>query len=271
MTALYIIIGIIAVLVLIWLFAIMPSLTKNKTLNGIITTDFAHRGLHAIEKGIAENSLSAFSLAVENGFGIELDVRLTKDNRLVVFHDNDTTRICGVDGKINKMTIDEIKKLRLSNTSDTIPLLSEVLSLVDGKVPLLIEIKTENNTKAIMEQCFKLLDDYKGVFVVESFDPRPLAWLKRNRKDIARGQLACATGGPESKILSFLLTHLLLNFLSRPHFIAYEEEYIGKIPESVICIKLFGVAGFVWTVKEKEIFKKCKTKKLSVIFESFMP
>ena len=133
------------------------------------------------------------------------------------------------------------------------------------------EIKTENNTKAIMEECFKLLDNYKGVFVVESFDPRPLAWLKKNRKNIARGQLACATGGPESKLLGFLLTHLLLNFLSRPHFIAYEEEYIGKIPESVICIKLFGVAGFVWTVKEIEKYKKYKAKNLWVIFESFMP
>ncbi|MBR5139795.1 MAG: glycerophosphodiester phosphodiesterase, partial [Clostridia bacterium] len=129
---------------------------------------YAHRGLH--KDGVAENSMTAFRLAVEGGFAIELDIRLSKDERLVVFHDATLDRVTGVSGKVSDYTYDELAKMKLLGTEDSIPLFSDVLSLVDGRVPLLVELKEEAGSLLVTERALELLESYKGEFIIESFN-----------------------------------------------------------------------------------------------------
>ena len=108
-----------------------------------IRRNYAHRGLHTKDQSIPENSLRAFGLAVENGYGMELDVQLSKDGQVVVFHDDTLNRICGVDKRVDEMTYEELKKLSLAGSiNDHIPLFSEVLAMVNGDTPLIVELKT---------------------------------------------------------------------------------------------------------------------------------
>lgn len=119
----------------------MPKVLNKPNLSGFMGRYYAHRGLHQDKNISPENSLAAFQLAVDNNYGIELDVNLTMDHVPIVFHDGDLKRVCGLDKKVNEMTFEELKSLRLYNSNERIPHLQEVLDLVDNQVPLIIELK----------------------------------------------------------------------------------------------------------------------------------
>ena len=104
---------------------------------------YAHRGLHNLNEGVPENSMKAFRLAVEKGYGIELDVQLSADGIPVVFHDNTLARMCGVNRRVRELTLAELKALSLGGTKEQIPTFQEFLEMVDGRVPLIVEIKME--------------------------------------------------------------------------------------------------------------------------------
>ena len=136
----------------------------------------AHRGLHS--DLVPENSLTAFRLAVEKCLSIELDVRLTKDCRIVVFHDNDLMRMCGIEGKVFDYTYEQLSAFKLKNSDEKIPLLSEVLKTVDGKVPLLIELKGGALFGELESRLDHMMKKYKGEFAVQSFNPFSVMWFR---------------------------------------------------------------------------------------------
>ena len=155
---------------LLFLWAIKPG-GRKCGIEKYMDVKFAHRGLHDEEK--AENSISAFRAAKEAGYGIELDVRLSRDGELMVFHDPTLSRVCGVDALVVDCTAAELAKMSLSGTADGVPTLREVLELIDGAVPLLIEIKMEGDEHGVAEALAEVIEDYSGDYIIESFNPKP--------------------------------------------------------------------------------------------------
>ena len=267
-------IGLIAlisvILIIFYLFLILPRVSGGADME-LLKTDFAHRGLW--DKESPENSLSAFEKAVRSGYGIELDVRLSKDGHIMVFHDESLRRMCGVDRRISDMTRAELSAVRLLGTGEAIPTLPQVLKLVRGRVPLMIEIKGERPNEELCRRLSALLDAYRGAFCIESFSPLIVGWFKSYRPGYARGQLVTKTKNHTrrgSRAIGFLLSHMLLNFISRPDFISVSER-IRKRPVSFICTRIFRVSGFVWTVRTRESYTLCRSRGYMTVFENIRP
>ena len=195
---------------------------------------YAHRGLHG--PGAPENSMAAFRRAAEAGYGAELDVHLTRDGRLAVIHDADLTRMCGVPGLVEEQTAEELSALRLAGTEEPIPFLEEVLPLFAGKAPLIVELKTDrHNAAALARAVTDCLDRFAVDACVESFDPRPLLWLRISRPDVLRGQLSKdfhRDPGRQNAWNRLALTNLFYNVFSRPDFIAGQRQLsLPQIPQ----------------------------------------
>lgn len=242
-------------------------------LEGLRGWSFAHRGLHGI--GIPENSMRAFRKAKEAGFGIELDVHLLADGNLAVIHDASLKRTADADVKIEDLKTSDLNQYYLEGTLETIPLLDDVLVLFRGEAPLIIELKCErNNHVALCESVCKKLDHYKGAYCLESFDPRCIHWLKKHRSDLIRGQLA--ENYCKSKfsllpwILKFVLSYQLLNFLTRPDFVAYDFKTRKNIGNT-LSRKLWKAQGVTWTINNKEDYLTAVEEGWIPIFEGFVP
>lgn len=234
---------------------------------------YAHRGLHG--NGVPENSMEAFRLALETGYGIELDIHLLRDGNLAVIHDASLKRTVGVDVEIEDLTTEDLKKYHLEGTEETIPQFKEVLDLFDGKAPLIVELKAERgNHAALTETAVKMLESYDGDYCIESFDPRCILWLKKNKPEIIRGQLSqnfLKKNENLSTILRFVLTHLLTGFLTAPDFIAYNFDHRKDTLSNAICQKLWGAQGVSWTLRKKEDYDQAVKEGLLPIFEHFLP
>lgn len=267
MTVLISIIMIITLILIVYfIFLVRPS---GRQIENNLLTDYAHRGLHG--DGVPENSLAAFEKAAENGFGIELDIQLSKDGEVVVFHDYTLERMTGDRRHLAELTLDELKTFRLSGTGEKIPTLSEVLELINGRVPLLIELKGEDLNLGLCPRSDAILSEYKGPYCVESFNPMLLLWYRNNRPDVARGILTtslCREKKPT--VFHFILDSMALNFLARPDFIAYNFRFSDRIPVK-ICTKLYKAEKFVWTIKKPDEYDKSKAIGASTIFECFKP
>ena len=230
----------------------------------------AHRGLHSNNGRVPENSLEAFNMAIQHDFAIEFDVRLTSDGKLIVFHDKNLKRITGTDMIVEDCTLKSLKELKLGNTNFTIPTLQEVLSLVDCKVPLLIEIKNERKVGPLERKILKILTNYKGKYIIESFNPLSLLWFRRNAPNIVLGQLSSKKfDGMSSWIKRFILKNMLLNPLVKPNFIAYELRYIT--PKLAQKFKKHNRYLFGFTVQSDESLKKAKYLCDGIIFDNMVP
>ncbi|MBQ9543789.1 MAG: glycerophosphodiester phosphodiesterase [Clostridia bacterium] len=229
---------------------------------------FAHRGLFDPDASVPENSLPAFKRAVEKGCGIELDVQLSRDGKVVVFHDDTLTRVCGVDGRVDEFDFSDLEKMTLCGTDEKIPLFSSVLKLIGGKVPVIVELKTGKKNKELCEKTLALMEKYPGTYCVESFDPRIVAWFKKNAPEIFRGQLSQRSEDfPQDMPAAerVILANLFLNVLARPEFVAYR---ISKKPLCVKLCEMMGAVRFGWTYTGKEdakdfdslIFERCEPK-----------
>ena len=242
----------ILILILVYLLALRGR-TGHPLLPELAKWKYAHRGLHG--DGVPENSMAGFRDALENGYGIELDIHLLADGNLAVIHDASLLRTAGADVMIEDLSADDLGKYRLESTNETIPLFSQVLDLFDGKAPLIVELKPANgNHDALAAQACDMLKDYRGLYCVESFDPRCIRWLMKNRPEIVRGQLAHNSLGEHGNvpfILRFIMTNLLSNFWNRPDFIAYEHVGAGRLPMTLVC-GLMGCHAVTWTVRTKE-------------------
>ena len=218
--------------------------------------------------------MAAFRAALEGGYGIELDIHLMRDGNLAVIHDASLKRTAGADVKIENLTLGELDAYRLAGTDERIPLFSQVLALFDGKAPLIVELKCENNNyDALCEAAMAMLDGYNGAYCVESFDPRCVLWLKKHRPQVIRGQLAenwFRTKHPMPAVLKFLLACLTGNFVTRPDFTAYKFAD-RKMFGIDICRKLWGVQGVSWTIKSQQDMNTAEQEGWIPIFEGFIP
>jgi glycerophosphoryl diester phosphodiesterase len=260
---------IIVVLLLIYLFLIAPK--KRKDMEKFKSKMYAHRGLHNDER--AENSMSAFKAAVDHGYGIELDIRLSKDGKLVVFHDDTLNRVCGREGKVIDFTAEELSGFSLNGTKDGVPLFSDVLKLVDGKIPLLVEIKENPGDSSVSLAASEMLKNYKGEYIVESFNPLSIRVVGKKLPGVSRGILSHRYYAFEEyrKPLYFLLQSLLLNFLCRPAFIAYDHRHADSFALRLVR-RLFGIPTLAWTVRSAEDEKKARENGFDgVIFENYIP
>lgn len=234
---------------------------------------YAHRGLHG--ECIPENSMAAFRAALENGYGIELDIHLLKDGNLAVIHDSLLNRTTGQPGHIEDLTTEQLKDYRLEGTEETIPEFMDVLTLFNGKAPLIVELKPESGNHAeLCAAACRMMETYSGPYCMESFDPRCIAWLRRNRPDICRGQLSenyFKTKNDLPDYLRFALTHNLLNFLTQPDFVAYKYAHRADTPSNYLCRKLWKAQGVSWTLKTQQEYDTAVAEGWLPIFEGFRP
>lgn len=262
----FLIVLLVLLIVLAAVFLYMVKPNKKRDTTYFQNKLYAHRGLH--DKAVPENSLWAFRLAREGGYGVELDVQMTKDGQLVVFHDGSLKRVCGVDGNLRDYTYEELSEFRLKGTNERIPLFSEVLETL-GETDLICEIKADNGLKnyELAQKTYDMLMTYKGRFCVESFSPYLMGWFKREHPEIIRGQLSeDFVKSTKLSVINFCMTHLLVDVVSRPDFIAYNHCYAGTFGFKVVR-KLFDPMYVAWTAKGEEEQAKAKEIFDAVIFE----
>lgn len=272
MTILYTLIIVITVLMILYLLAIMPRLGNRKARLDFLGVYYAHRGLHNNESKAPENSLAAFKKAVEAGYGIEMDVQLTKDKVPVVFHDFTLKRICGKEGKVCDYTFQELKEFKLCGSEERIPAFEQVLKLVGGKVPLIVELKVEWTDISVCPLADEMLRNYKGLYCIESFNPLALFWYRRHHSDVVRGQLSDGflKSGEFKGILYVFLQNLMLNWITKPDFIAYNHRY-ADVCARKICRSLYKNMAVAWTIKSQQELEKARNKFDIFIFDSFIP
>ena len=263
---------IVAILTLLYLGMIMPAIRHKPQETELRKWFYAHRGLHDNATEAPENSLAAFRKAVEAGYGMELDVQLSKDKVPVVFHDMQLMRMCGVEGRVCDYTFAELQQFRLCDTNERIPAFAEVLGMVQGKTPLIVELKTETADISVCPLADKLLADYQGLYCVESFNPFALHWYRTKRPWVVRGQLSDAfvQSGEYRGILYLVLQCLLLNFVSKPDFVAYNCRYPNVLSRK-ICHGLFHNMAAAWTVKSAKQLEGIRKHFDIYIFEGFNP
>lgn len=266
------IIIILAVVVFLYLLAIMPRLGHKKQKEPFMNVYYAHRGLHDNRGEAPENSLAAFRKAVEAGYGIEMDVQLTKDKVPVVFHDFTLKRVCGKEGKVCDYMWEELKGFQLFDSGQTIPDFEEVLSIVGGKVPLIIELKVEWTEISVCRIADTILRRYQGPYCIESFNPMVLLWYRRHHNEVMRGQLADGfiKTGEFKGVLYVFLQNLLLNGATKPDFIAYNHKYEKNVSRR-LCYRLYRNLAVAWTIKSQEELERAKEHFDLFIFDSFLP
>lgn len=260
--------AVLLLLIVVYLILIKPASVRGKNL-AKYGKRFAHRGLWDAES--PENSLAAFQKAVDAGYGIEFDIHKTKDGHVVVFHDDTLVRMCGVEGRVEDLTLAELQQLRLKGTEQGIPTLQQMLELVDGRVPLLVELKGAALDTSLCPLADAILSQYKGDYIIESFNPLLVRWYYKNRSDVIRGQLFCNLMKEKkgNKLFYFLITILATNILAKPHFLAYGQESVHNL-SFMICKYLYRAPAYVWTVRAQEQIPEEKRGE-GIIFEGFIP
>lgn len=218
--------GWMAALALLVLFTVLLSV---KRYNYVIPLDaawlrntpIAHRGLHTSQ--FDENSLGAFSNAVANGYAIELDVRLTKDGAVLIMHDNDLKRLFGVKDEVSNMTLAELKELRFPKSGETIPTLADAIALVDGRVPLLVDIKNFGLVGKLEEATLKALESYTGEYAYQSFDPLTCKWMRDHDKTTPVGLLLGELPPIGNRFVRNFKDNLI-SAIARPGLIMYQYD-----------------------------------------------
>ncbi|MDO4945082.1 MAG: glycerophosphodiester phosphodiesterase family protein [Ruminococcus sp.] len=226
----------------------------------------AHRGLHG--GNIPENSLTAFKAAADNGLAIELDVRLTKDCKLVVFHDKDLMRMCGVEGNVRDYTYNQLGAFTLKGSDEKIPLLTDVLKCVGGRVPLLIEIKNGEPLISTEKRLNALLKKYVGDYAVQSFDPLSMLWFRIFAPNVTRGQLI--SQNKKNFDLEYILRLICANplvwrLISKPDFISADLRSASQSQKQQA--QEIGADYIIWTVRTKQQLKAANYFTDTVIFE----
>ena len=212
--------------------------------------EYAHRGLHSA--GVPENSPSAFAAAIVKGMGIECDVQRSRDGQAVVFHDAELDRLTGESGPLAGRTSAELGKVVLTGSTDTIPILPQLLAQLNGKVPLLIEIKSpRRNGMRISALCLavkRALEGYLGPHAVMSFDPRVVHWFAVHAPMTVRGLVVTEENG---QTLQGMVKRRLSLWHARPDFLAYD---IRNLPSRFAAAqRKRGLPVLTWTVRSPEL------------------
>lgn len=223
----------------------------------VLAKPVAHKGLWAPGSQRPENSLAAFAAAANAGHPIELDVQLSADGRVVVFHDYTLSRMTGRGGRLAEMPLAQLRQARLMGGSETIPELADVLNLVDDRVPLFVEIKNEGEVGKLEDAVAKHLSAYGGRAVVMSFNPYSLARVAKTAPRIIRGQLSGSFNNEDLAWYKvFILRNLLMNRVSKPDFIAYE---IAQMPNAVTRMQKWRGRPLVgWTAQTPAQYRRMR-------------
>ena len=226
----------------------------------------AHRGLHDEES--PENSLSAFEKAIEKGYVIELDVQQIADGTVVVFHDTSLSRMTGQDGYLKNLITEDLSACYLEGTKETIPTFQQALDLINGRTPIIIEVKNTLKVGSLESATLEILKNYKGQFAIMSFNPYVLSWFKENAPEILRGQLSAFFKKDKlSLVKKVVLKKMLLNKVAQPNFIAYEAE---PLPNRYVR-KFNNLPLLAWTVRSQEEYMRVVKYCDNIIFENFEP
>ena len=240
----------------------------------LVNQFIAHKGLH--DKEHPENTLGAFEQAIKNNYAIELDVQMLKDGTLIVFHDKAVSELTGKDCYLSKMTYEDIKDLKIRKTKYGIPTFMEALKLINGEVPVLIDIKNTSPKKiGKMESLIcDALEGYKGLFAVQSSNPYVVQWFKNNKPEFIRGIISSFYKNDsegkqyvKSPIVRAILKRMLLNKKIKPDFIAYHWE---NLPNRFVK-KYKNLPILAWTVKSQDEYMQVVKHADNIIFENFKP
>lgn len=231
-----------------------------------LTRHYAHRGLFN-KTDRPENSLAAFELAASRGYGIELDVQYTSDKKLVVFHDMTLERMTGEKGILSKTSWKTLESMQLLQSDQRIPLLRDVLNVINGRVPLLIEIKPNQAPQTVVALLRDDLRDYTGPYLIESFNPLILKEYRHHENSVWVGLLLKKYSGFLDRVY---LTSLFYAFLNKPDFIAYDVTSKNR-PMLWLWRHLLQRRAIGWTVRSEAQYKKLKNAYDAIIFENIRP
>lgn len=230
----------------------------------------AHRGLHSKDSTVPENSMAAFRLALAHGYSIELDIQMTQDEKIVVFHDETLTRLCKQNRVLKDTSYETLASFYLHDTKEQIPLLSDVLDLVNGKVALLIEIKPFVDIQKMGPHLMKMMANYPGKWAVFSFNPKIVYWFKKHEPNVIRGQISKQFTRQElSCIPRFFLNTFRFNWLTKPDFISYHIHDMPKKFLDRLMKKDFTIISFA--AKSQEDYDFVTSRYHNVVFEYFHP
>lgn len=284
----------IAFLFFLYLISIKPRTHHRPDYKPFFGHMYAHRGLHNMnpalhrlknlgqnlgqtieltpnpEGDFPENSYAAIKRAADLGYGIEFDVHLTKDDIPVVFHDDTLNRICGVKGYLRDYTFEELQQFRLLGTDERIPAFTDILNMVNGRVPLIIEYKVEKNADKLCRICDRILSNYNGIYCIESFHPLAVHWYRKHRPNVVRGQLSEDFTRQKFNIPYFLLSHLIGNCYAAPDFVAYNCKHKNELSRN-ICRRFYKSLSVAWTVRSQEELERVSNSFDLFIFEDFVP
>ncbi len=267
---------ILIILLLVYAELIRPNLPR-RDITPLMGYDYAHRGLWNTndpgEHNRPENSLAAFRAAVDKGYGIELDVHRTKDGALVVHHDDSLKRMTGVDIRIADSTLADVRACKLPN-GEPIPTYDEVLDVVAGRIPMVVEVKVEQGNHA--ELCCAVnerMQRYTGPWCLESFSPSAVKWFRLNAPEVIRGQLAFDHAGQGKTAFLFLrnlgIATMLQNWYARPDFIAFEAKSVKWHSLPIHLLRLMKPWFVAWTVRSQADMDKYRKNWDLQIFEKF--
>jgi glycerophosphoryl diester phosphodiesterase len=235
---------------------------KHDPLRWLTARPIAHRGLHDSSRGVPENSLAAFSAAVEAHYAIECDLHLSADSIPVVFHDNDLARLCGQQGGVRDRTASELGDLRLGGTPEWIPTLDELLALVEGRVPLVLELKHIRERDAgLAWEVVERLKRYAGPAALMSFDSALIADIRAADPSLPRG-LTAAGGFRAAPIHTHTALRLGVDFIS------YCIDDLPT-PMPILARRLFGIPLICWTVRTPQQLRKARAWSDQITFEGF--
>ena len=261
-----VVLSILAALALVYLLVLVRPRGRRPQDESLLC-DYAHRGLHG--DGIPENSLAAFERACEAGVGIELDVQLSRDGTVMVFHDYTLARMTGREGKLGELDAAELTSLPLADSDQTIPTFEQVLSLVGGRVPLLVELKGEDLNTALCEKVASQLAAYSGAYCVESFNPLLLRGIRRQLPQVYAGLLYTNVCRDKKKhtAVHMALTAMALNVVAHPNFIAFNQIDRNALPVK-IATGLYRSPKFAWTVRTEDEAATARKQGERIIFEN---
>lgn len=268
---------ILAALVCGIVFLIAPARGRTALRGPFEGRNYAHRGYFGRNQRPPENSLPAFAAAVQHGYGIELDVQLSSDGQLLVFHDDTLDRMTGTAGWVRDYPYARICRMPLAGSEEHPPLLREVLALLNENTPLIVEIKSRREYRAeyLDRLCRATLDalrDCRAPYCIESFDPRVVRRIRKMAPGVLRGQLSDSSRSYRESgarpLHAFAMSHCLGNFLARPDFIAWCPEQQNWAVR--LCARL-GAMMVMWTALPEHDHAALERQYDAVIFQWYSP
>lgn len=233
----------------------------------IIDSYFAHRGLH--NSDYPENTIAAFNNAVSMGFDIECDIQLTKDNKIVVFHDKNLKRLTGIDGLTEEYTYDELQQFNILNSNEKIPLLTDVLKIVGSNTRMLIEFKPTKRHQEIVQLFLNLMEQYSNTYAVHSFDPRVIYDFKKLAPRVIRGFISEKFTFKEYGLTGVFSKYLLFNHRIKPDFINYGIKDLPWV--KLDRLKKKGMIILSYTARTQEELDFVRFRYDNAVFEGFLP